>query len=97
MDVLDECPNSFGIPLLRKQVHQPVKDLVDLHLQNFDICVTSRPEVDIRTVLQPLVFGLVSLRYESGSEKNLGARNDSVGTSSTPPTGGCERCGRLTA
>ncbi len=71
MDALDECPNSTGIPSPRNQVLRLVKDLVDLHLQNLHIWVTSRPEVDIRAVLKPLAFGLVSLHDESGQKTDI--------------------------
>ena len=54
MDALDECSNTSEIPTPRKRVLQPVKELVDLHISNPHICVTSRPEVDIRDVLEPL-------------------------------------------
>ena len=52
LDALDECPNTPGLPAPREQVLGLVKDLVDLHLPNLHICITSRPEVDIRTALE---------------------------------------------
>ncbi|KAH9060300.1 hypothetical protein EDB87DRAFT_1562141 [Lactarius vividus] len=61
LDVLDECPDSSGIPSPRGGVFQLVKELVGLHLQELHICATSRPEVDIRAVFEPLAFRLVSL------------------------------------
>src|ERR1700735_3124268 len=61
LDALDECPDSSGIPSPRSEVLQLVKELVDLHLQGLHICATSRPEVDIRVILEPLVFRSVSL------------------------------------
>jgi NACHT domain-containing protein len=48
IDALDECSNVSGIPTSRNRVLQLVKELVDLHIPNVHICVTSRPEVDIR-------------------------------------------------
>ncbi|KAH9037373.1 hypothetical protein EDB83DRAFT_2228604 [Lactarius deliciosus] len=66
LDALDECPDSPGIPSPRYEVLQLVKELVDLHLQGLHICATSRPEVDIRAVLEPLAFRSVSLHEESG-------------------------------
>ncbi len=71
MDALDECPNLSGIPSPRDQVLQLVKDLVDLHLQNLHICITSRPEVDIRAVLKPLALQSVSLHDESGQKADI--------------------------
>jgi hypothetical protein len=51
MDALDECPNNLDLPSPRKQVLELLKDLVDLHLPNLHICVTSRHEDDIRAIL----------------------------------------------
>ncbi|KAH9036576.1 hypothetical protein EDB84DRAFT_1657289 [Lactarius hengduanensis] len=65
LDALDECPDSSGIPSPRDEVLQLVKELVDLDQQQLHICATSRPEVDIRTVLKPLAFHSVSLHDES--------------------------------
>ncbi|KAH9032106.1 hypothetical protein EDB84DRAFT_1438706 [Lactarius hengduanensis] len=64
LDALDECPDSSGIPSPRDEVLQLVKELVDLHLQGLHICATSRPEVDIRAVLEPLALHSVSLHDE---------------------------------
>jgi hypothetical protein len=48
-----------------------VKELVDLRLRGLYICVTSRPEVDIRAVLEPLAFRSVSLHDESGQKTDI--------------------------
>ena len=71
MDALDECSNLSGISTPRKRVLQLVKELVDLHLPNLHICVTSRPEVDIRDVLEPLTSCRVSLHDQSGQKKDI--------------------------
>jgi hypothetical protein len=71
LDALDECPNTFGIPSARKQVLNLLKDLVDLQLPNLHICVTSRPEVDIRAALEPLAFHPVSIHDQSGQRKDI--------------------------
>ena len=71
MDALDECSNVFGIPTSRKRVLQLVKQLVDLHIPNLHICVTSRPEVDIQDVLEPLTSRRVSLHDQSGQKKDI--------------------------
>jgi hypothetical protein len=70
-DALDECSNVSGIPTPRKRVLQLVKELVDLHIPNLRICVTSRPEVDIRYVLEPLTSRRVSLHDQSGQKKDI--------------------------
>ena len=71
MDALDECSNISGIPSPRDQVLQLVKELVNLHVLNLHICVTSRPEVDIRDVLFPLSSHRVSLHDQSGQKKDI--------------------------
>ncbi|KAI9435330.1 hypothetical protein H4582DRAFT_2100470 [Lactarius indigo] len=71
LDALDECPNTSGIPSSRKQVLDLVKDLVGLQLSNLHICITSRPEVDIRAALEPLALHAVSIHEESGQKKDI--------------------------
>ena len=71
LDALDECPNSSGIPSARKQVIDFLKDLVGLQLSSLHICVTSRPEIDIRTALEPLAFHPVSIHDQSGQKKDI--------------------------
>jgi hypothetical protein len=71
LDALDECPDSSGLPPPRSEVLQLVKELVDLRLSGLHICATSRPEVDIRAVLQPLAFRSVSLHDESGQKADI--------------------------
>jgi hypothetical protein len=71
LDALDECPNISGIPSPRDQVLQLVKELVDLDLLSLHVCVTSRPEVDIRDVLEPLTFRRVSLHDQSGQKGDI--------------------------
>ena len=71
LDALDECPESVGIPSPRNEVLQLVKELADLHLQELHICVTSRPEVDIRAQLEPLASHSVSLHDERGQKTDI--------------------------
>ena len=71
LDALDECPDSPGFPPPRREVLQLVKELVDLRLHGLHICVTSRPEVDIRAVLEPLAFHSVSLHDEIGQKADI--------------------------
>ena len=71
MDALDECPNTFGMPSPREVVLDLVKELVDLSLPHLHICVTSRPEIDIRTVIAPLTTRQVSLHDETGQQKDI--------------------------
>ena len=71
IDALDESPNSPGIPSPREKVLRLVKELVDLSLPNLRICVTSRPEIDIRNVLEPLTSRRVLLHDQSGQKKDI--------------------------
>jgi hypothetical protein len=48
-----------------------MKELVGLDLPNLHICVTSRPEIDIRDVLHPLTSCPVSLHDQSGQKKDI--------------------------
>ena len=70
VDALDESPNKPGIPSPREKIFQLMKELVDLHL-DLRICITSRPEVDIRTVLKPLASHTVSLHDEYGQRTDI--------------------------
>ena len=71
LDALDECPDCSGFPPPRSEVLQLVKELVNLRIQGLYICATSRPEVDIRAVLEPLAFRSVSLHDESGQKADI--------------------------
>ena len=71
LDALDECPDFSGLPSPRDEVLQLVKELVDLRLDNLHICTTSRPEVDIRTVLEPLAIHSVSLHDEDRQQADI--------------------------
>jgi hypothetical protein len=71
MDALDECPNDSGIPSSREKVLQTVKELVNLRQPNMRLCVTSRPEYDIRTALEPLATQQLSLHDESGQQQDI--------------------------
>jgi len=61
IDALDESPNTSGIPSPRERVLHLLGELVEPFLPNLHICVTSRPEIDIRDVLEPLASRRVSL------------------------------------
>jgi hypothetical protein len=71
MDAIDECPDTSGIPSPRERVLQFVKDLIDLRLPKLRICVTSRPEIDIRNILEPLTSCRVSLHDQTGQRKDI--------------------------
>jgi hypothetical protein len=71
VDALDECPNTSGFPTAREEVLDFLEDLVGLSTPNLRICVTSRPEIDIRTVLEPLTSLQMSLHDESGQKQDI--------------------------
>jgi hypothetical protein len=71
VDALDECPNNSGLPTPREEVLGFIKNLVGLCLSNLHICVTSRPEIDIQTTLEPLTSLRVSLHNQSGQKKDI--------------------------
>jgi hypothetical protein len=71
MDALDECPNTSSVPSPREDVLGLVDELVGLHITNLHLFVTSRPEHDIRAVLEPLTHRPVSLHDESGQKEDI--------------------------
>jgi hypothetical protein len=82
---LDESPNTSGIPSPRERVLQLVKELVELCLPNLRICVTSRPEIDIRDVLEPLTSRRVSLHDQTGQKRDIEEYVKSVVYSNSEP------------
>ena len=71
IDALDECPNTSDMPSPREQVLMLMVQLIESQHTNLRICVTSRPEMDIKAVLGPLVFRSVSLHDESGQIEDI--------------------------
>jgi hypothetical protein len=71
IDALDESPNMPGIPSPRERVLQFVRELIEICVPNLRICVTSRPEIDIRKVLEPLTSRRVSLHDQSGQKEDI--------------------------
>jgi hypothetical protein len=63
IDGLDECPRSpSSLSSPREEVLSFLEDLVEAQVPNLWICVTSRPEDDIKTILKPLAVSSVSLQ-----------------------------------
>jgi len=71
IDALDECPDSHGIPSPRERLLQLVKELVELRFPNLHICVTGRPEIEIREVLEPLTSRRVCLHDQTGQKEDI--------------------------
>jgi hypothetical protein len=78
MDALDECPDYSGLPTAREEVLLVLKELVGLHLPNMRICVTSRPEVDIKSILNQLTIHTISLHDESEQRKGIADHVSSI-------------------
>jgi hypothetical protein len=70
-DALDECPNNRGLPSSREKVLGLIKQLMDLRLPKLRICITSRPEIDIRNFLEPLASQRISLHEERGQRQDI--------------------------
>ena len=71
IDALDECPNASAIPSPREKVLRLVVQLIELQFANIRICVTSLPEIDIKSVLEPLTFRSVSIHDERGQMEDI--------------------------
>ena len=73
IDALDECPNTTGTPSTREQVLNFVQDLLQSEHSNLFICITSRPEQDITSTLDPLTppSNRVSLHEEGGQKQDI--------------------------
>jgi hypothetical protein len=72
VDALDEFPNPSVVRSPRAKVLNLIQELVKTQILNLRMCVTSRPELDIKDVLDPLIFRSVSLHDESGQKRDRG-------------------------
>jgi len=71
VDALDECPKPSVVRSPRSEVLSLIEELVKTQILNLRVCVTSRPELDIKDVLDPLIFRSVSLHDEGGQKKDI--------------------------
>jgi hypothetical protein len=71
IDGLDECPSTSSLSSPREEVLSLLEDLVEAKLTNMRICVTSRPEADIKAIIDPLAFRSVSLHDEHGQREDI--------------------------
>ena len=71
LDALDECPETSDIPSPREEVLRLVEGLIEPQIPNLRICVTSRPEADITTVLGRLTSSSVSIHDEKGQSEDI--------------------------
>jgi hypothetical protein len=71
IDALDESSDTSGIPSPREEVLHLITELVELLLPNLHICVTSRPQADIRVVLKRLTSLHVCLHDQNGQRNDI--------------------------
>jgi len=71
IDALDECPNSSGYPTSRKRVLDAIQALIELELPHVHFCITSRPEIDIRDVLDSLTTYNLALHDQAGQNQDI--------------------------
>ena len=71
MDAIDECPDTSGVRSPRAQVLSFVQEIVELRHVNLHICLTSRPEIDIRNRLEPLTSLRLSLHDQTGHREDI--------------------------
>jgi hypothetical protein len=74
VDALDECPNtSTSVRSSRAEVLNFLEEVIKSRIPKLRICVTSRPEADIKNVLDPLILRPVSLHDETGQKRDIEA------------------------
>ena len=71
VDGVDGCPRASGRLSPRKDVLMLIEELVGLHLPNLHVCISSRNEVDIKTIIHPLAFHSISLHDERGQMQEI--------------------------
>jgi hypothetical protein len=71
IDALDEGSNTSAMPSPREKVLKLVVQLIESRLTNLRICVTSRPEIDIKVVLEPLALHSISIHEERGQLEDI--------------------------
>jgi hypothetical protein len=71
VDALDECSNTSAVLSPRAKVLNLIEELIKSQFPNMRICVTSRPETDIKDVLDTLTFRSVSLHDEGGQKGDI--------------------------
>ncbi|KAI9432788.1 hypothetical protein H4582DRAFT_2102105 [Lactarius indigo] len=71
LDGLDECPYDSGLPSPRERLLDLIDDIVSLRHPTLRLCITSRPEFDIRTALEPLATQQLFLHNETGQIQDI--------------------------
>ena len=71
VDALDECLNSSAVRSPCVEVLSFIEGLVTTQILNLRVCVTSRPVLKIKDVLEPFIFRSVSLHVGSGQKWDI--------------------------
>jgi hypothetical protein len=71
VDGIDECPRTSGRRSPREDVLMFIEELVGLHLPDLHVCISSRPEIDIKTTIHPSAFHSISLHDENGQVQEI--------------------------
>ena len=71
VDALDECPNTSSIPSPRDEVLNLIEERIKSQIPHLRVCVTSRPETDIKDFIDPLALHIVSLHDECGQKRDI--------------------------
>ena len=71
IDAVDECPIASDVESPRDRVLALLEKLAALGLSNARICVTSRPEADIRASLGSIASHSISLHDQSGQKDDI--------------------------
>ena len=73
VDALDECPDTSGLQSSREKVLELMEDLLQLQKPNLRLCITSRPEIDIRTSLEQWSSqsSCISLHDQTGQKEDI--------------------------
>jgi hypothetical protein len=71
IDAVDECHIASDVESPRDRVLALLEKLAALRLSNARICVTSRPEADIRASLGSIASHSISLHDQSGQKDDI--------------------------
>ncbi len=71
IDALDECSDTSSLSSSRQKVLTLLEDIIGSNLLNLRVCITSRPETDIKVVLEPLTFRSISIHDEIGQQEDI--------------------------
>ena len=71
VDGVDECPRTSGRLSPRGDVLTLIEELVGLYLPNLHVCISSRPEIDIKAIIHLSAFLSISLHDERGQIQEI--------------------------